>query len=60
MSDEADTGVVRWLVVALVVVAIVCLLAYRRNEPGVGGRVPDPEDAAAVVDVPTVGGAHHG
>jgi hypothetical protein len=42
----------RWLLVTLLVLGIIALLAYARNEPGVGGRVPDPEDArvAAVVD----------
>lgn len=48
MAEEPDTGVGRWLLVAFLVVAICCLLAYRRNDPGVGGRFPDPEDAAAV------------
>lgn len=42
------TTVVRWVIVALAVLAVVALLAYARNDPGVGGRVPDPEDALAV------------
>jgi hypothetical protein len=50
MAEDAGTSAVRWMLIVIVVVAIVCLLAYRRNDPGVGGRVPDPEDAAAVVD----------
>jgi hypothetical protein len=36
---------VRWLVAVLAALAILALLAYQRNDPGVGGRVPDPEDA---------------
>ncbi|MCZ7536273.1 MAG: hypothetical protein M5T61_10325 [Acidimicrobiia bacterium] len=39
---------VRWIIVVIVVLAIVALLAYRRNDPGDGGRVPDPEDVTAV------------
>jgi len=37
------------LVAVLAALAIVALLAYARGEPGVDGRAPDPEDAAAVV-----------
>jgi hypothetical protein len=45
-----------WVVAAIVVIAIVALLAYARNDPGVGGRVPDPEDAMSLV----VAGSDHG
>jgi hypothetical protein len=32
----------RWLVGAIVVFAVIALLAWARNDPGVGGRQPDP------------------
>lgn len=41
----------RWVVAALAAVGIVALLAWARNDPGVGGRVPDPEDVRVVVVV---------
>lgn len=44
----------RWLLAAVVALAIVALLAWARNDPGVGGRIPDPEDAAVVAE----GGTH--
>jgi hypothetical protein len=44
----ARTTATRWLIAALVVLALVGLLAYARNDPGVGGRVPDPEDVRRV------------
>jgi hypothetical protein len=40
---------VRWMVVALAALGLVLLLAYARNDPGVGGRFPDPEDVRVVV-----------
>jgi hypothetical protein len=43
------TSVARWVIAALAALAVVALLAYARNDPGVGGRIPDPEDASAVV-----------
>jgi hypothetical protein len=43
------SGAGRWLLAAVVVLAVAALLGWARNDPGVGGRVPDPEDAAAVV-----------
>jgi hypothetical protein len=43
------TNVVRWLIAALAALGIVAMLAYIRNDPGVGGRFPDPEDVRAVV-----------
>ena len=41
----------RWVIAAIVVLAIVALLAWARNDPGVDDRVPDPEDAVAAVVV---------
>ena len=43
------TSAGRWAIAALVALAIVLLVAYARNDPGVGGRIPDPEDAVNVV-----------
>jgi hypothetical protein len=60
MSDEAsemgDDGprshMWRWIIGVIAALAIVALLAYARRDPGFDDRVPDPEDAAAlVVDV---------
>ncbi len=46
-----DTTWGRWTIAVIAAVAIVALLAWAHNEPGVGGRVPDPETAVAVVAV---------
>jgi hypothetical protein len=48
------SGAGRWLLAAVVVLAVVAMLAWARNDPGVGGRVPDPEDVAVVAG----GGTH--
>ena len=43
----------RWVIAGVIALAIVGLLAYARNDPGVGGREPDPPGAAvAVSDAP--------
>ena len=44
MSESA-----RWVVTMLAALGIILLLAYARNEPPVGGRIPDPEDVHVVV-----------
>jgi hypothetical protein len=44
--DRPTAG--RVLIAILVSLAIVGLLAWARNDPGVGGRVPDPEDVRHV------------
>jgi hypothetical protein len=49
MPVRSGAGAGRWLLVAVAALAVVALLAWARNDPGVGGRVPDPEDAAAVI-----------
>ena len=36
----------------IVALAIVALLAWARNDPGVGGRQPDPPTSMAVDSVP--------
>jgi hypothetical protein len=47
-----DSTAGRWLVGAIVVFAVVALLAWARNDPGVGGRQPDPPTSNVVVVVP--------
>ena len=44
MSESA-----RWVVTMLAALGIILLLAYARNEPPVGGRIPDPKDVRVVV-----------
>jgi hypothetical protein len=46
-----DTTWGRWVIAAIVAVAIVALLAWARHDAGVDGRIPDPEDAIATVVV---------
>ena len=46
-----SNSLIRWVIAAIVVAGIICLLAYRRNDPGVGGRVPDPEDAFVTTEL---------
>jgi hypothetical protein len=43
-----DVGWVRWVVAVIVVLGIVALLAWARNDPGVGGRFPDPPNSSSV------------
>lgn len=43
------SNVVRYLIAAVAALAIIGLVAYARNGPGVGDRVPDPEDIEVVV-----------
>jgi hypothetical protein len=45
----SDSNAVRYLIVVVAALGIVGLLAFARNDPGVGGRVPDPEDVRVVV-----------
>ena len=51
MADSTSGGhtAVQVIVAVIAVLAIVALLAWARGEPGVDGRAPDPEDAAAIV-----------
>jgi hypothetical protein len=44
-----ESTAVRWVIAAVVVLAIVGLIAYARGEPGAFGRSPDPEHASAAV-----------
>jgi hypothetical protein len=44
--------VLQVVVAVLAALAVVALLAYARGEPGVDGRAPDPEDAAAAEPLP--------
>jgi hypothetical protein len=43
-----DNSVVRWVIAALAALAIVGLVAYARNDPGIDDRDGDPEDVIAV------------
>ena len=43
-----NTDVRRGLLAAVVVIAIIALLAWARNDPGVGGREPDPPQSTEV------------
>jgi hypothetical protein len=46
-----DTDLRRWIVAAIAVFGVVALLAWARNDPGVGGREPDPpQDTEVVAD----------
>jgi hypothetical protein len=51
VADSTSDGhtALQIIVAVIAVLAIVALLAWARGEPGVDGRAPDPEDAAAVV-----------
>ena len=54
MDDAANertdrSEIVRWIVAAVAALAIVALLAWARRDPGFDDRIPDPEDAKAVV-----------
>lgn len=44
-----DTQLRRWIVAAIAVFGVVALLAWARNDPGVGGREPDPPQGTEVV-----------
>jgi hypothetical protein len=44
-----STSTGRWVLAAIVALAIVALLAWARHDAGVDDRVPDPEDVLAVV-----------
>jgi hypothetical protein len=54
-TSSGSSGFARWAIVVLAVLAVLALLGYRRNDPGVGERVPDPEDAISVVIVDGAG-----
>jgi hypothetical protein len=43
------TNLGRWVIAAIAVAAIVALLAWARNDPGVGGREPDPPQSTVLV-----------
>ena len=45
----ARTSTSQWVVSILAALGIVALLAWARNDPGVGERVPDPEDVVVIV-----------
>jgi hypothetical protein len=43
-----DSSVVRWVIAAVAALAIVGLVAYARNDAGIGDRDGDPEDVLVV------------
>ena len=44
-----DSTPSRYLIAAVAALGVVALLAFARNDPGVGGRFPDPEDVEVIV-----------
>jgi hypothetical protein len=50
-TQETRTSTTRWVLIVAVVIALVLFIAWARREPGFDDRVPDPEDAAAIVVV---------
>ena len=44
---------VRWILIAVLVVALVLLVAWARRNPPFDERVPDPPDAMATMVVPS-------
>jgi hypothetical protein len=49
-----DTTAGRWVIATIVVLAVIALLAWARNDPGVGGRQPDPPTSNVLVtEAPT-------
>jgi hypothetical protein len=55
-AGESNRTVLQVVVAVIAVLAIVALLAWARGEPGIDGRAPDPEDAAAVEHLPSQAG----
>ena len=45
----AETTTSRWVIAAIVALAVVALLAWARNDPGIDDRDGDPEDVTEVV-----------
>jgi hypothetical protein len=43
------TSATRWVLIVAVAIALVLFIAWARRNPGFDDRVPDPEDAVAVV-----------
>jgi hypothetical protein len=41
----------RWLIGLIAAVGVIALLAWARNDPGVGGRQPDPPTSTVVIKV---------
>jgi hypothetical protein len=50
MAENASRSHVwHWIIGVIAALAIVALLAYARRDPGFDDRVPDPENATALV-----------
>lgn len=58
-----DTTWGRWMIGIVAAAAVVALLAWARNEPGVGGRESDPPTGAVLVSaggIEPMGAVHVG
>ena len=47
--ESKGIAVPRWVIAVVVALCIVALIAWRRNEPGVGGRFPDQSSSGLSV-----------
>ncbi len=57
MSHEFEgVSTTRWIIIALVVVAIVLFIAWARRNPPFDDRDPGPDDAAIALVVTAEGG----
>ena len=56
-ASEQPASAIRWVLIALVVVALVLFIAWARREPGFDDRVPDPEDAVGALVITVERGA---
>jgi len=55
----SSNSAVRWVVAIIAILGIVALLAWRRNDPGVGDRFPDQSiEKVTTVMVSGVGRVH--
>ena len=59
-TSTEPSGVTRWIVIAIVALAIVLFIAWARRNPPFDDRVPDPEDSAAALVVITDRGPNGG
>jgi hypothetical protein len=46
---EAESSLLRWILAAVVAIAIILLVGFARHDAGVDGRAPDPGDVRVVV-----------
>jgi hypothetical protein len=48
----------RWIVIAIAVLGIIALVGIARNDPGVGGRQPDPPTTPPAAEAPATTEVH--